>query len=56
MQKRFRINSPATGVIYEHMFLKNNSSIDHDFVYRPLIEPDMLVIVKNSKIMDAKNS
>ena len=54
LQKRFDINTPATGVIYEHMFIENNSTIDHDFGYRPLIEPDFLVVVKSSDIMNSK--
>jgi len=51
LQKRFNINTPATGVIYKHMFLKSNSNIEHDFGYRPFIEPDFLVIIKSSDIM-----
>ncbi len=56
LQQRFNIDSPATGVLYKHMFLKNNSTIDPNFAYRTFIEPDFLVIVKSSKIMSAKNS
>jgi len=53
-QLRFDIKTPATGVIYEHMFIENNGKIGHDFGYRPLIEPDFLVVVKNSDIMLSK--
>ena len=53
-QKRFDINTPATGVIYKHMFIENNGIIDYDFGYRPLIEPDFLVVVKSSDIMMSK--
>ena len=53
-QKRFNIKTPATGVIYEHMFIENYGKIDHNFGYRPLIEPDFLVVVKNSDIMLSK--
>ncbi len=56
LQERFNIATPATGVLYKHMFLKNNSTIDHNFAYRTFIEPDMLVIIKSSNIMAAKNS
>ena len=55
LQKRFDIRTPATGVIYKHMFIENNSSINHDFGYRTLIEPDFLVVVKSSDIMLAKS-
>ena len=54
LQKRFNINTPATGVLYEHMFLENNSTIKHDFAYRPFIEPDFMVIVKSANIMKSK--
>ncbi len=54
LQKRFKIQTPATGVIYKHMFIENNSTINHDFGYRPLIEPDFLVVIKSSDIMLAK--
>ncbi|MBF95639.1 MAG: 2-keto-4-pentenoate hydratase [Alphaproteobacteria bacterium MarineAlpha9_Bin4] len=53
LQDRFKINTPATGVLYKHMFLPNNSTIARDFGYRTFIEPDILVIVKDSKIMKA---
>lgn len=54
LQKRFNVKTPATGVIYEHMFIDNNSNITHDFGYRPFIEPDFLVIIKSSDIMLSK--
>ena len=56
LQKRFNIDTPATGVLYKHMFLENNSRINHKFAFRTFIEPDMLVIIKSSNIMTAKNS
>ena len=37
------------------MFIKNGGNIASDFGYRPLIEPDLMVIVKDDKIMTAKN-
>ncbi len=54
LQKRFNINTPARGTLYKHMFLSNNSSISKDFGFRTFIEPDILVIIKNSNIMSAK--
>ena len=54
-QERFKINTPATAVLFEHMFIKNGSSIDKNFGHRTLIEPDLMMIVKNSNIMNAKN-
>ena len=54
-QERFKINTPATAVLFEHMFIKNGSSIDKNFGHRTLIEPDLMMIVKNSDIMNAKS-
>ena len=54
-QERFKINTPATAVLFKHMFIKNGSSIDKNFGHRTLIEPDLMMIVKNSNIMNAKN-
>ena len=56
LQKRFKINTPAIGTIYEHMFIPNNSEISKEFGYRTMIEPDILVIIKSKEIMKAKTS
>lgn len=55
-QERFKINTPATAVLFEHMFIKNGSSINKDFGHRTLIEPDLMMIVKDSGIMKAKST
>ncbi len=55
-QERFKINTPATAVLFQHMFIKNGSSIDKSFGHRTLIEPDLMMIVKNSDIMKCKKS
>ena len=55
LQERFKIDTPATGVLYKHMFLANNSTISKDFGYRTFIEPDILVIIKDANIMNAKS-
>ena len=54
IQKMFDITEPATGVIYEHMFLENNSTLVDSLGKKVFIEPDFLVIVKSEKIMSAK--
>ena len=56
LQEMFNIKSPASGILYKHMFLKNDDFINSDFAYRTFIEPDMLVIIKSSDIMKAKDS
>ncbi len=53
-QERFKIPSPATGVLFEKMFVKDGSSIRRDFGHRTLIEPDLMVVVKDEGIMKAK--
>ena len=54
IQKMFDITEPATGVIYKHMFLENNSTLVDSLGKKVFIEPDFLVIVKSEKIMSAK--
>ena len=56
LQERFKINTPAIGTIYHHMFLSNNSTLSKSFGYRTFIEPDILVVIKDSKIMKASTS
>jgi 2-oxo-hept-3-ene-1,7-dioate hydratase len=53
LQERFAIDGPATGVLFEPMFIADGASIGRDFGHRPLIEPDLLVVVKDEAIMDA---
>ena len=55
LQERFKINRPATGIIYKHMFIPNGSTLAKDFGYRTFIEPDLLAIIKSSEIMQAKS-
>ncbi len=52
-QERFKIPGPATGVLFEQMFVKDGSSINRNFGHRTLIEPDLMVVVKDKGIMDA---
>ena len=53
-QERFKIPSPATGALFEKMFIPDGGSIKRDFGHRTLIEPDLMVVVKDKGIMDAK--
>ena len=53
LQKRFKINTPAIGIIYKHMFLPNDAEIKKEFGYRTMIEPDILVVIKSKDIMKA---
>ena len=52
-QERFGIPSPAMGVLFEPMFIPEGGSIAREFGHRPVIEPDLMVVVKDVGIMDA---
>ena len=54
-QEKFKITTPATGVLFKTMFIENGGSINKNFGHRTLIEPDLMVIVKDSRIMEAKS-
>jgi len=53
-QERFGIASPAMGVLFEPMFIPDGGTIARDFGHRPVIEPDLMVVVKDAGIMDAE--
>ena len=50
-QEQFKIPSPAIGVLFEPMFVPDGGSIKRDFGHRALIEPDLMVVVKDEGIM-----
>ncbi|UAA37686.1 hypothetical protein KIH87_13335 [Paraneptunicella aestuarii] len=52
-QEKFGISGPAFGVLMEGMFLQNHSEISANFGFRPMIEPDLMVTVKDESIMSA---
>ena len=52
-QDRFNIPSPAIGVLFEPMFVPDGGLIKRDFGHRALIEPDLMVVVKDEGIMEA---
>ena len=54
-QKKFGIDGPAFGVLMKGMLLKNNEEISADYGFRPMIEPDLMVSVKDDAIMEATN-
>lgn len=54
-QERFGIPTPATGVLFKPMFIADGGTIERDFGYRTVIEPDLMVIVKDAGIMTATN-
>lgn len=52
-QTRFGVEKPVTGVLLEKMFVPHGGTLTHDFAYRPLVEPDLMVVVKDEGIMEA---
>lgn len=52
LQQRFNIDKPAIGVLLEGMFIPNNSRLPREFGYRTAIEPDFMVKIKSSSIME----
>jgi 2-keto-4-pentenoate hydratase len=53
LQQQFAIDRPATGVLFAPMFVEDGGALPLDFGHRPMIEPDLLVVVKDAGIMDA---
>jgi len=54
-QKKFDISHPAIGILLDGMIEENEATLSFDFGYRPMIEPDLLVFVKDEHIMQADN-
>lgn len=52
-QERFGIPTPAFGVLFEPMFIADGGAIARDFGHRTIIEPDLMVVVKDAGIMAA---
>ena len=52
-QQRFGVEAPVRGVLLEKMLLPNDSVIPTNFAVRPLLEADLVVVVKDAGINDA---
>jgi len=52
-QERFGIPSLATGVLFASMFVEDGGSLKRDFGHCTIIEPDLMVVVKDAGTMDA---
>jgi len=55
-QKRYQISHPIRGVLFEKMFLDEGSEVAADYGTRPILEPDLLVRVKDEAINSAKSA
>ncbi len=54
VQARFGVASPVRGVLLEKMLLADGAEVPFDFGARPVFEPDLLVVVKDAAIHQAK--
>lgn len=55
MQQRFGVDGPVRGVLLEKMLLPNEARIPTNFAVRPLLEADLIVVVKDKGINDAES-
>ncbi len=54
LQERFQVREPALAVLLEKMLLPDKATFSLASAHRPMIEPDILVTVKDKGIMTAK--
>jgi len=54
VQERFGVASPVRGVLLEKMLLADGAEVPADFGARPMFEADLVVVVKDSGIHQAK--
>ncbi len=54
-QERFGVDSPVRGVLLEGMLLQDGASVAATFGAQPLYEADLLVVVADEAINDARN-
>ncbi len=53
LQERFKVSEPALAILLEKMLLPDGATFSLASAYRPMIEPDMIVTVKDQGIMTA---
>jgi len=54
-QQRFGVDAPLRGVLLEKMLLPNQAEVPANFAVRPILEADLVVVVKNKAINDARS-
>jgi len=54
LQERFGVASPVRGALLEKMLLKDGADVPANFGARPVYEPDLLVVVRDAGIQQAK--
>lgn len=55
MQQRFGVDGPVRGVLLEKMLLPNEARIPTNFAVRPILEADLIVVVKDKGINEAES-
>lgn len=55
LQERFKVDGPALGILLKKMLLSDGATFSLASAYRPVIEPDLVVTVKDEGIMKAQN-
>lgn len=53
-QERLGVTSPVRGVLFEKMLLQDGAEVPANFGARPVYEADLLVVVKDASIQQAK--
>src|SRR5262249_44135564 len=54
-QEKYGVDAPLRGVLLEKMLLANGSEVPRDFGVRPILEADLVVVVKDKEINKAKS-
>ena len=54
-QQRFGVDAPLRGVLLEKMLLPNHAEIPANFAVRPILEADLIVVVKDKAINEARS-
>jgi 2-keto-4-pentenoate hydratase len=53
MRQRFRADRPVLGVVMQSMLLRDRAFLDDGFAARPVIEADLMALVRDESINDA---
>lgn len=53
VQEKLKINEPVVAPLLAKMLLKEGESVSFNHTYRPMIEPDMLVRIRDDNMMQA---
>jgi len=54
-QQRYGVDAPLRGVLLEKMLLPNNAEVPANFAVRPIVEADLIVVVKDKEINEARS-